>query len=100
MKTIIEEIIKFKNKNKSIITIKDKLNKKHKRYESFINDVCNMIYYSKIEDINEWLYNYMLNWLYSHTLEKAFEMKIEEKAQTTIEQEASKNKQGGLNTDE
>ena len=28
------------------------------------------------------------------------EMKIEEKAQTTIEQEASKNKQGGLNTDE
>lgn len=73
MKIIIEEIIKFKNKNKSIITIKDKLNKKHKRYESFINDVCNMIYYSKIEDINEWLYNYMLNWLYSHTLEKAFE---------------------------
>ena len=28
------------------------------------------------------------------------EMKTEEKAQTTIEQEASKNKQGGLNTDE
>ena len=73
MHRIIKNIIELKNENKSIITIKKKLKKEHKRYNSFIDDITDTIYYTDIKELNKIIYDYTFKWLYKHTLEYGFE---------------------------